>query len=163
MLKQERITKLVYKAIKAIKAVKRQKKQKNSKKLKVFRIVKKDSNSIPKKVHKGYIDGLGANIIQSGLVPTILFYMNESGKKAKSSLWLDAIYYMIKGKDEYEKIDKKKNNILLAYVINQTTKSSNKLSIQDLDTNKLQELEDEILEIVSALKLAFRTFKIPQN
>ena len=41
------------------------------------------------KVHKGYINALGPNIIQSGLLPTLIFYNKDERK-----LWLKALYYM---------------------------------------------------------------------
>jgi len=41
--------------------------------------------SVVKKEYKGYISSMGASIIQAGLLATLAFYQNDSGKKANSS------------------------------------------------------------------------------
>ena len=48
-----------------------------------------------KKVHEGYINALGPNIIQSGLLPTLIFY-----NKDERALWLRALYYMAVGEED---------------------------------------------------------------
>ncbi|WP_278833517.1 type III-B CRISPR module-associated protein Cmr5, partial [Porphyromonas cangingivalis] len=56
------------------------------------------------KVHEGYINALGPNIIQSGLLPTLIFYNKDDRKKDDRKKddrkkddrrkWLEALYLM---------------------------------------------------------------------
>lgn len=81
MLRQDKINQLIPMAIEAIEKVS---------------IVQ--NNQIPK-AYEGYINSFGANINQSGLLPTLIFFNNDKNKEQKSRLWLNAIFYvMTKGK-----------------------------------------------------------------
>jgi CRISPR-associated protein Cmr5 len=112
----------------------------------------KESGIVPKEF-KGYVSSMGASIVQAGLLPTLAFYANDSGKKANSSYLLDAITRLIK--HDYTQNDK-----LILYVIN-SCKSTNTTNIKahDLDFDKLYAKEEEITTALIAIKLALRTFK----
>ena len=116
--------------------------------------LKKDGK-IPKE-YKGYISSMGASIIQTGLLPTLAFYQNDEGKKAKSSYLLKAVFDVLVP-------DHQNNQRLIDYAINEI-KNGNGTTVQnsdnDINTGKLQILTDEISDILITLKLALRTFKI---
>ncbi|PVZ12737.1 CRISPR-associated protein Cmr5 [Porphyromonas loveana] len=95
------------------------------------------------KVHEGYINSLGANIIQSGLLPTLIFYNKE-----KRELWLKALYYMW---CESEPQDLSNPTAIIREIIG---KKGGKLSEIKLNPSD----ERKILEYAVALKLAARTF-----
>lgn len=95
------------------------------------------------KVHEGYINSLGANIVQSGLLPTLIFYNKE-----KRELWLKALYYMW---CESEPQDLNTPTAIIRELIN---KKGGKLREINLDPS----YEKRILEYAVALKLAARTF-----
>lgn len=97
------------------------------------------------KVHEGYINALGPNIIQSGLLPTLIFY-----NKDKRALWLRALYYMAVGGEE--KMTDESSTAIIKLVIGQKGGS-----IEELE-GKAKEWERKILEYAVALKLALRTF-----
>lgn len=117
----------------------------------------KKKNVLPKEF-KGYIPSMGASIIQSGLLPTLAFYQNDSGKKAKSSNLLRAILELIKPNGS-------EDSDLISFVI-QKSKNGNingsYISNNELDFDKLYLLEEEISDALIAIKLAFRTFKIEE-
>jgi CRISPR-associated protein Cmr5 len=120
-------------------------------------IFEKDEKKIPKE-YKGYISSMGASIIQTGLLPTLAFFQNDEGKKAKSSYLLKAIFDVLEPRHN-------RNRKLIDYVIDRVKNNSNNSntvqnSNSDIDTDKLQILTDEISDILVALKLALRTFKI---
>jgi CRISPR-associated protein Cmr5 len=54
-----------------------------------------DDHGNVQKEYKGYIASIGASIVQAGLLPTLAFYQNDSGKKAHSSNVLQAIRILI--------------------------------------------------------------------
>lgn len=95
------------------------------------------------KVHEGYINSLGANIIQSGLLPTLIFYNKE-----KRELWLKALYYM------WCESEPQDLNVPTAIIRELINKKGGKLSEITLNP----EDEKRILEYAVALKLAARTF-----
>lgn len=97
------------------------------------------------KVHEGYINALGPNIIQSGLLPTLIFY-----NKDERALWLRALYYMAVGGEE--KMTDESSTAIIKLVIGQKGGS-----IEELE-GKTKEWERKILEYAVALKLALRTF-----
>ncbi len=129
---REKINELIPKAMEAITSSK---------------IADKDGNV--KKEFKGYIASIGASIIQAGLLPTLAFYQNSSGKKADSFKVLDAILLLIKQNWNNEK--------LISYVIAKSTTDNN------LDKNKLYLIEEDIMDAIVAIKLALRTFKIKDD
>lgn len=139
MLQQDKINTLIPKAMEAIQAV---------------QIA--DINGFVAKEFEGYIASFGSNINQSGLLPTLLFFKNDSGKSQKSSLWLNAIIYVLTNGE--------KQNGLISYVIEETKKQElQNYKLTDLDIDKVDEIESEILAIVAALKMAVRTFKLKKN
>lgn len=110
------------------------------------------------KEYKGYISSMGASIIQAGLLATLAFYQNDTEKKAKSSKLLNAIFELIKppGSNETD---------LIKYVIDNSIKPEANgayVSLNNLDSDKLYILEEEVSEALIALKLALRTFKIKE-
>ena len=113
-------------------------------------------NSVVEKEYKGYISSMGASIIQAGLLATLAFYQNDSGKKANSSNLLKAILLLIKPDDSTE-------TNLIKYIIDHSKKDNTTgqhVSVGDLDPDKLYILEEEVSDALIALKLALRTFKI---
>ncbi len=115
-------------------------------------------NGVVEKEFKGYISSMGASIIQAGLLATLAFYQNDSGKKAKSSFLLKAILSLIKSNNSTE-------TKLIKYVIDNSIKpqvTGGYVSVGDLDSDKLYVLEEEVSDALIALKLALRTFKIKE-
>jgi len=116
-------------------------------------------DGVVKKEYKGYISSMGASIIQTGLLATLAFYQNDSGKKAKSSFLLKAILSLIKPNDSTE-------TKLIKYIIDNSLRpqaaGDNDVSVADLDSDKLYILEQEVSDALVALKLALRTFKIEE-
>lgn len=115
-------------------------------------------NGVVEKEFKGYISSMGASIIQAGLLATLAFYQNDSGKKADSSFLLKAILSLIKP-------DNSDETNLIKYVINKSIKENvtgNYVSVDNLDPDKLYVLEQELSDALVALKLALRTFKIKE-
>ncbi len=117
------------------------------------------NDGIVSKEYKGYISSMGASIMQAGLLPTIAFYANDTGKKAHSSYLLDAILRLIN--PNYQPNEK-----LITYVISKCLKpqsSGSEISTSDLDFDKLFLAEEEIEDALIALKLSIRTFKIKES
>uniref|UniRef100_UPI00359F2A1E type III-B CRISPR module-associated protein Cmr5 n=1 Tax=Porphyromonas loveana TaxID=1884669 RepID=UPI00359F2A1E len=96
----------------------------------------------------GYINSLGANIIQSGLLPTLIFYNKE-----KRELWLKALYYM------WCESEPQDLNVPTAIIRELINKKGGKLSEITLNP----EDEKRILEYAVALKLAARTFVFEES
>lgn len=103
-----------------------------------------------KKVHEGYINALGPNIVQSGLLPTLIFY-----NKDERTLWLRALYYM--AVDEKEKMTDESSTAIIRLIIGKEGGSIEKLK------PKAKEWEHKILEYAVALKLALRTFVVEES
>ena len=118
-----------------------------------------DYNDVVKKEFKGYISSMGASILQAGLLPTIAFFANDEGKKAKSSYLLKAVHIVITDNNT-------NGQSLFKYVVDKTKKDNlperqdNKIRMNDLDMNKLYLMEEEISDALIAIKLALRTFKL---
>jgi CRISPR-associated protein Cmr5 len=102
-------------------------------------IVKDNSYS---KAFKGYISSLGAAIIQSGLLPAMIFFENtESGADADRHKVIEAVKTVVnKKRDENEKI---------------TTTLSKYILEHPEDTGLLS----EITNAATALKLTLRIYK----
>lgn len=106
---------------------------------------------------KGYIPAMGASILQAGLLPTVAFYMNNSGKDADSRKLLNAIQRIIT--DKYEDMP------FINYILKRCQKDENTTGNwgrADLDPQELTKVTREILTALTALKLAVRTFKIDE-
>ena len=138
------IQNLIPKAMQAIEYVEVQLKKKESSKPEPTKIVDPQTHKF-EKVHEGYINALGPTIIQSGLLPTLIFYNKE-----KRTLWLRALYYMAVGGKENMTNDSP--TAIIELVIDKKGGS-----IKDLG-GKAKEWERKILEYAVALKLALRTF-----
>ncbi|WP_304297304.1 type III-B CRISPR module-associated protein Cmr5 [Porphyromonas gulae] len=140
---------LIPKAMQAIEYVEVQLKKKESSKPEPTKIV--DSKTLKfEKVHEGYINALGPNIIQSGLLPTLIFY-----NKDERALWLRALYYMAVGGEE--KMTDKSSTAIIKLVIGQKGGSIEDFYSEERK-KKAKEWERKILEYAVALKLALRTF-----
>ena len=100
-----------------------------------------------KKVHEGYINALGPNIVQSGLLPTLIFY-----NKDERALWLKALYYM-----EIISNDIDPTAIIQLIIKEGDSESRQEKTLKGLEP-KAKEWERKILEYAVALKLALRTF-----
>lgn len=114
-----------------------------------------DNNNCVQKEFKGYVSSIGASIIQTGLLPTLAFYHNDSGKKAKSSWILKCILKII--------APNQNNTLLISYVIDSCkpqAQNSNNIRLGDLDKEKLSLIEEDIMDAVIAIKLALITYKI---
>lgn len=98
------------------------------------------------KVHEGYINALGPNIVQSGLLPTLIFYNKEDRKK-----WLRALYYMKQGG---KNMTDDSSTAIIKLVINRTGGNIETLTKDP----EYKNWENLILEYAVALKLALRTF-----
>lgn len=117
-----------------------------------------NSSGVVAKEYKGYISSMGASIIQAGLLATLAFYQNDSGKKADSSNLLKAVLVLIKPNDSTE-------TNLIKYIIDNSIiqqATDEYVSIGDLNSDKLYVLEEEVSDALIALKLALRTFKIKE-
>ncbi|MDP0530397.1 type III-B CRISPR module-associated protein Cmr5 [Porphyromonas gingivalis] len=99
------------------------------------------------KVHEGYINALGPNIIQSGLLPTLIFYNKDERK-----LWLKALYYM-----EIISNDIDPTAIIQLIIKEGDSESRQEKTLKELE-GKAKKWERKILEYAVALKLALRTF-----
>lgn len=121
-------------------------------------------NGIVNSTYESYIASFGANIRQSGLLPTLIFFNNDNkkgedkGKKESSSKWLQAILYLLDGETGKSGLD------LIEHVINNTKKTvKNKYNQTDLDIYELQAMQSKIEDIVCALKMAVRTFELEKS
>lgn len=99
------------------------------------------------KVHEGYINALGPTIIQSGLLPTLIFY-----NKDKRKLWLKALYYM-----EIISNDIDPTTTIQLIIKEGDSESKQEKTLKELE-GKTKEWKRKILEYAVALKLALRTF-----
>lgn len=103
------------------------------------------------KVHKGYINALGPNIVQSGLLPTLIFYNKDERK-----LWLKALYYM----QEVISRETESADIEPTAIIKLIT-GGEEGRVKDLKS-RTRDWEHKILEYAIALKLALRTFVVEE-
>lgn len=101
------------------------------------------------KVHEGYINALGPNIIQSGLLPTLIFYNKDDRKK-----WLEALYRMYYMDKEDKEVTEDDPTAIIKLVIG--NKGGNVGALANAPEYK--SWEKLILEYAVALKLALRTF-----
>lgn len=159
MLQQDKINALIPLALEVIESVEYEETDKNGS-VTTFKILKeKDGEKIVESVYESYIASFGANLTQSGLLPTLVFYQKTKGD-GKRILWAKAIYKMLTNGESIE--EDKRDNALIRYVIEKccNTKKNDEYQLKDFDTEKLDVLETKISRIVVALKLAVRTFKI---
>ncbi|KGN69879.1 hypothetical protein HQ37_05080 [Porphyromonas sp. COT-239 OH1446] len=119
------------------------------------------------KVNEGYINAMGPSIIQSGLLPTLIFY-NKSKKEGNNTegepcLWLKALYYMHLPEGERGEINWRElaPTTLIKKIIDGKDGSLEQISRRD--GLKLKDWEGKILKYIVALKLALRTFEIKED
>ena len=118
---------------------------------------------------KGYISSFGASVIQSGLLPSLSFYTDVSKVKGeatpgqKRNKMLKALLYIISDIG---------NDPLLFYVMEEACDIANRDNVRmasrsipysAFNKDKLDLLEDEIMDAAIALKLALRTFIIDDS
>lgn len=111
------------------------------------------------KVHEGYINALGPNIIQSGLLPTLIFYNKDDRKKDDRKKddrrkWLEALYRMYYMDKEDKEVTADDPTAIIKLVIG--NKGGNVGALANAPEYKIW--EKLILEYAVALKLALRTF-----
>lgn len=114
------------------------------------------------KVNEGYINAMGPSIVQSGLLPTLIFY-NKSKREGNNaegepSLWLKALYYMYipeeeRGSTEWPTLPP---TTLIKKIIGADGDFFGQIS----QRKNFKTSERQILQYVVALKLALRTFVI---
>ena len=101
------------------------------------------------KVHEGYVNALGPNIIQSGLLPTLIFYNKDDRRK-----WLEALFRMYHMDKEDKEVTEDDPTAIIKLVIG--NKGGNVGFLANAPEYKIW--EKLILEYAVALKLALRTF-----
>ncbi len=98
------------------------------------------------KEFNGYISSLGASIISSGLLPTLLFFGEKGGARADRPKLIVAIEKML----------------VINNIIGQNVKLvvEVKNCIIQRDNLKLERLTDEVMKCATALKLVIRTYNL---
>lgn len=109
-------------------------------------VIVEDENSIAVKPEfKGYFASFGASIVQSGLLPSVIFFENEdSDTQAFRHKVPTAILAYLLGETDNE--EKTKDNKLSDYIIN--------------SPKSRRQLVKEVSEAAVALKIALRTFDL---
>ncbi len=103
-----------------------------------------DEKGIHASEYKGYISAFGASVIQSGLLPAVIFYENSEGNQDKGLL-IKAIVVVLNEVGEY-KIDAQQNFSQFVRVFHNEEK-----------------LLKDVSHAAMALKLALMTFKSEDN
>ena len=115
------------------------------------------------KVHEGYINALGPAIIQSDLIPALIFYSKGGDGQGKTegnpSLWLKALCYMHKPEERAGIGQKKVGHEFIAKLLGGRSGSLRDLSQE----GQIKSLRRKVLQYVVALKLALRTFEIDDS
>ena len=112
--------------------------------LKENELFKDSLNAVPKE-YKGYVSSFGPSVIQSGLLPTIMFYENsKSAVKGGKKEILNILSGILKKTGKYKK-----------------TPNSLKELTMDKIKNKAEyaDLINDVLDAYTALKLSMRAFK----
>ncbi len=102
----------------------------------VVAILTNDKGQIPSE-YNGYISSFGASVIQSGLVPAVAFYSNESSKS-----------------------DQDKKKLLIAITKLMKIEKSLLNYVCDNDNSKTK---NWIIDITTAIKLAIRTYELTKK
>ena len=103
-------------------------------------IINPDNPEIAKE-YKGYISSFGAAVIQSGLLPALYFNHQSEGSGKDRKKLMNVIFDVIK----------------MGYNINF---SGNLLEYAKQDNVNLKQLEKQILNAATAVKLVIRTYKL---
>lgn len=94
-------------------------------------------------VFKGYVSGLGASIIQAGLLPSVILYENSPSSRDDKGKVIDAITYILVNQFHYTGLE---NTSLSSYILS-----------KHHDFNEYKLLLD-INDAIIAIKLALRMF-----
>ena len=107
-----------------------------------------NSSGIPSE-YKGYISTFGAMVIQNGLIPALAYFektdANEKGNRKKIA---NIVKEFLKVKGDIRIDDKKK---LCQYL-------ADEVQTKRMSKDKLREIENKVIDVSIALKLALRTF-----
>ena len=110
----------------------------------------KDGNEVEipvPKAFKGYFSAFGAAVVQSGMLPAVIFFENDTGRtEADRPQVIKAVFKLLKKK---LLIPGTATNGLTAYLLE--------------SANRQKELQKPIVEAAIALKIALRTFKIEKD
>jgi CRISPR-associated protein Cmr5 len=93
-------------------------------------------NGIVPKQFTGYISSFGASVIQSGLIPAVIFFEDENANSEEPR------HLLIRAIEKFLSIEPKLSKKLL-----------------EMDDEQLFDIEEEIIVAAQAIKLALRTFK----
>ncbi|KGN84807.1 hypothetical protein HQ41_04005 [Porphyromonas sp. COT-290 OH860] len=117
------------------------------------------------KVNEGYINAMGPSIIQSGLLPTLIFY-NKSKREGNNTegepcLWLKALYYMHLPEEQREEINWRElaPTTLIKEIIAGQGGNLERIA----ERANIKKWEGKLLKYIVALKLALRTFEIKED
>ena len=97
------------------------------------------------KAFKGYFSSFGAAVVQSGILPAVIFFENETGRtEANRPQVIEAVLKLLQAKGEIP------SNV-------------GRLTTHLLNPQNQQKLQKPIVEAAIALKIALRTFTIEKE
>ena len=99
--------------------------------------------------YKGYISTFGAMVIQNGLIPALAYFeKNDANEKGNRKKIANIVKEFLKVKGDIRIDDKKK---LCQYL-------ADEVQTKRMSKDKLREIENKVIDVSIALKLALRTF-----
>lgn len=101
-----------------------------------------------KSVFKGYISGLGASIIQAGLLPSVILYENSPSSRDDKGKVINAIVYMLVNQFKYTGLE---NTTLSKYIMSEQSKGNGYKLLLDIN------------EALVSIKLALRMFNSQED
>lgn len=118
------------------------------------------------KEYKGYLNSMGSGLIQAGLITMLAFCTDRAKKKEETDRnnVLQAIFYMMN-----PSLANNNDQHLLKYILSSCLKEGisydqeEKITSNDLDLEKIEIVEAEIMDHVLALKMAIKTFHLVEN
>lgn len=113
-----------------------------------------NTNGIFDNRFKGYISSFGASIVQSGLLPTVIFFEQSSEKAEKRELIIPALKQML---NEYYHYDINDECKLFRFIINQYY-NGNDNNNQDNYVD-YHAFENDVTTCMVAMKLALRMYQ----
>lgn len=99
-------------------------------------------------VFKGYISGLGASIIQAGLLPSVILYENSPSSRDDKGKVIDAIVYMLVHQFKYTGLE---NTTLSKYILSEQYNGNGYKLLLDIN------------EALVSIKLALRMFNSQED
>jgi len=138
---KEKLRKLIPKAIEAIKAKE---------------IYNPNKQEVPNEF-KGYISSFGASVIQSGLLPTTVFFESADEGTERNKVCKAIRLLMSNDKEQYKFKDSLPPNDSLRDFLIENEKKANENRIRE------SQLLKDISQYAVALKIALRTFKISNS